>query len=214
MANSLIEQYTKISNNIDIDECLDESHLVNKWRLIDDRRNAVEGADKLAILLGIGVPIREPATGFYPAPFGAAIHDTPKGARVSAIKDSSVSSQRIKQVIESSRSILNLQNDWDEEGSSGYTVETWGRATRFIRRVALAFKNDMGKWVDAPKITPGPDGSIDVRWKAEKRSLLINFPADDTKPADFFGSDKGSDTVQGTLDLSSQNQWLLIWLMR
>jgi len=213
MANSLIEQYTKIGNNIEIDECLDESHLVNKWRLIDDRRDAVEEADKLAILLGIGAP-RESVTGFYLAPFAAFIRRTSEGVRISAIEDSSVSNPQIEQVIESSRNILNLRDDWDEEGSSGYAVETWARATRFIRRVALAFKNDMGRWVDAPKITPGPDGSIDVRWKTEKRSLLINFPADDTKPADFFGSNKGSDTIKGTLDLPSQNQWLLIWLMR
>ncbi len=125
-----------------------------------------------------------------------------------------VSSPDIERTIQSSRSILELKDDWDEEGSPGYAEETWKRATNFVRDVATSYWKETGQWIDPPKITPGPDSSIDVRWKAEKRTLLINFPAKTEEPADFFGSDKGADSIKGTLDLFSRNHWILMWLTR
>src|SRR5439155_578721 len=55
---------------------------------------------------------------------------------------------------------------------------------------------------------------IDVRWKSSTRSVLINFPADQSQPTQFFGSNSERDSIKGTLDLSSPNQWILMWLMR
>ena len=123
-------------------------------------------------------------------------------------------SYEIEKVIESSKYILDLPENWDEEGSPAYTKETWERATQFIRKTSLLFKKKSGTWVKPPKITPGPDGSIDVRWKNPVRSLLVNFPADSAAHPDFYGSDKKSDIIKGTLNLSSQNHWLLQWLNR
>jgi hypothetical protein len=123
---------------------------------------------------------------------------------------------QVEEAIESSRFILRLEENWDEEGSLGYDKDTWERATHFVRDITTQYLTNYKVQIDPPKITPGPDGSIDVRWKTQKRTLLINFPADGEKPADFFGSDRGTDTIKGTLDLSSPspNQWLLMWLMR
>lgn len=120
----------------------------------------------------------------------------------------------IEGAIEASRFILQLEDNWDEDGSPGYAEDTWQRTTQFVLSVARGYFSVSDTRIEAPKITPGPDGSIDVRWKAEKRSLLINFPASIEEPVDFFGSDKGQDTIKGTVDLSSQNLWLLMWLMR
>lgn len=120
----------------------------------------------------------------------------------------------IEATIEASRYILDIGENWDEEGSPGYAEVTWRRATQFVRDITIQFVTKHKTRIDPPKITPGPEGSIDVRWKADKRTLLVNFPANENEPADFFGSDKEQDTVKGTLDLTSQNQWLLIWLTR
>ncbi|HEX8354692.1 MAG TPA: hypothetical protein VF611_17425 [Pyrinomonadaceae bacterium] len=121
---------------------------------------------------------------------------------------------RVERTIESSRHILALSDNWDDEGSPGYGEATWERATQFVRHVATGFINEYRRHIAPPKITPGPDGGIDVRWKSERRTLLINFPSTEGEPADYFGSDKGRDTIKGTLDLSSQNLWLLMWLTR
>lgn len=128
--------------------------------------------------------------------------------------DDSIFSPQIERAIKTSEFILGLPENWDEEGSPKYLKETWNAATQFVRKTALLYKKEVGKWINAPKITPGPDGSIDVRWKNSKRSILVNFPANSITPADFYGSDKQIDVIKGTLNLSSQNHWILQWLNR
>lgn len=123
-------------------------------------------------------------------------------------------SVRIADAVESSRRILELPENWDEEGSPAYAYQTWERAAQFVVQTAIAQRKKSGVWVDPPKITPGPDGSIDVRWKVPYRSALINFPAAETEPIQFFGSDGEIESIRGTLDLSTPNQWILMWLMR
>lgn len=129
-------------------------------------------------------------------------------------EDVSGSLASIERAIEGSRSILAIEEDWDGEGSLAYDESTWRRATEFIRRITIPFITIYKKQIDPPKITAGPDGSIDVRWIGKRRTMLLNFPADDNMPPDFFGHDKGQDTLKGTLDLASQNHWLLLWLTR
>lgn len=143
-------------------------------------------------------------------PFGAIFEVAGEGAAKRRLN----LTVRVEDAIEASRYILTLGDNWDEEGSPGYAEATWQRATQFVRRAATQFINEYRRHIDPPKITPGPDGSIDVRWRGAKRTLLINFPASEGEPADFFGSDKGRDTIKGTLDLSSQSLWLLMWLTR
>ena len=122
-------------------------------------------------------------------------------------------SSHLSEAIESSRSILDLPDNWDEEGSSAYAEDTWKRATKFVEECAIGYRGVSGVWIDPPKITPGPEGSIDVRWKSSTRSMLINFPANQSQPIQFFGSNGERDSIKGTLDLSSPNQWILMWLI-
>lgn len=116
--------------------------------------------------------------------------------------------------IEASRKILQIEENWDGEGGRGYSEVTWKRAIKFVRDIATPFVVRHRKQIQPPKITAGPDGSIDVRWTSEKRTMLLNFPVDESMPPDFFGHDKGQDVIKGTLDLTSQNHWLLLWLTR
>ena len=120
----------------------------------------------------------------------------------------------LAEAIHASRSILDLQDDWDEEGSSGYREATWQRAAEFVKDVASAFQQRGGGWVDPPRILPGPEGSIDLHWKTAKRELLINIPARDEEPADYYGCGDAKDTVKGKLDTALPNEWILLWLTR
>lgn len=119
----------------------------------------------------------------------------------------------IEEAIEDSRSILDLEDDWDGEGSPAYAEDTWNRAIEFLIGNAQRLKNIWGIWIAAPSISPGPDGSIDLHWKTESRELLINIPADLNQPAGFYGDDNEKHRVKGTLEPSGRNEWLLMWLM-
>jgi hypothetical protein len=119
----------------------------------------------------------------------------------------------IMRAIEASRAILDLGGDWDSEGSVGYLESTWERATEFLKRSAFALRVHRDREVQAPRILHGPDGGIDLHWKTDSHELLINIPADPREPADFYGDSGPSNMIKGKLKTSSQNEWILMWLM-
>lgn len=116
--------------------------------------------------------------------------------------------------LESSRPMLDLQEDWDGQGSPGYREATWRRASDFLLGSALRLWQECDARTPAPTVRKGPWGSIDLHWKTPTRELLINVPADPTEPADYYGDD-GSDgqPIKGTLDLEQDGDHLLRWLV-
>ena len=120
----------------------------------------------------------------------------------------------LAEAIQSSRGILDLADDWDEEGSLAYKEATWNRAAELVEKTAVAFHSRFGVWVDPPRLLPGPEGSIDIHWKAAERELLINIPEADEEPADYYGCGSLQDAIKGKLDTSLPNEWILLWLTR
>ena len=122
--------------------------------------------------------------------------------------------EHIVNALARSRKILSLPYDWDEAGSAGYAEVTWERAKDFLLNNAkqLWLKNQIR--IDTPKILPGPDGSIDILWKTAQRELLVNIPEQQNESANYYGDDKNSQIVKGSLDTSADNRWLLMWLMQ
>ena|SRR6266404_2225583 len=119
----------------------------------------------------------------------------------------------IAQAIESSRRLLSWEKNWDGEGSPPYRNDTWERAVTFLTRHAKHLWEHYQVILDAPRIEPGPEGSIDIHWKTEHYELLIEVPADPTKRATFYGDDKGNIFIEGTLNVSSFSHGLIAWLL-
>lgn len=122
--------------------------------------------------------------------------------------------RHILEAVDQSKSILTLEDDWDGEGSSAYKAGTWRKAIDFLKRNALDLWQSEHVSLDAPRISPGPDGSIDLHWKTSRRELLINIPEEDDGTINFYGDNKAGQVIKGPLDLSKNNQWLLMWLMQ
>jgi hypothetical protein len=126
--------------------------------------------------------------------------------------------KKLGEAIQRSRVILELPDDWDEEGSPSYSESTWNRAAEFL------FHNTSRIWrshrlsLDIPKILQGPDGSIDLLWRTAKRDLLINLPANPDELGSFYGDDKEEGTknaIRGTgLNISDDNEWIFLWLLK
>ena len=70
-----------------------------------------------------------------------------------------------KILLDEAKWILELEFNWDDEKSSGYSKDVLSKAILFAA-------NHCGG--NLPKITPGPDSSIDVHWR--KEGLLANVP--------------------------------------
>ncbi len=112
--------------------------------------------------------------------------------------------------IEKSKYILNLKDNFDEEGSEGYKKETWIRAIGFIARLfEFALIKGFVK-IPQPKIYHGPSGSIDIYWENEDFNLLINIPKLNTKLASYSGENTIGEKVKGEFDDSKINYGLIL----
>lgn len=118
----------------------------------------------------------------------------------------------LNQAILASYSLLLLEDDWDGEGSVGYTLETWRRAATFLLAEATAFWELTEQNIPIPGIQPGPDGSIDLHWLLGKTELLINVPADADEAISFYGDNSRGQKVKGSINANASNQWLMMWL--
>ena len=118
----------------------------------------------------------------------------------------------ISRALQESQQILELKDDWDGEGSLGYTKAVWNRACKFVTHNATEALNRHATVIQAPKILPGPDGSIDVHWKTAARELLVNIPRLPDQPAEFYGDDYGSLQIKGRLNPENPPSALLLWL--
>jgi hypothetical protein len=118
--------------------------------------------------------------------------------------------------INKSRSLLELGDNWDGEGSVGYTEQTWIRARDFLMRNAIRLYQSQKKFFDPPEIMAGPNGSMDLHWKTDARELLINVPARSEETISYYGDDRAEDTenaIRGkNIESSPNTEWIFLWL--
>lgn len=121
----------------------------------------------------------------------------------------------VAHAIEKSRELLQLPQDWDDEGAVRISEDTWERAADFLARQALCVW-ERGRLFPVPDITPTPDGGIDLHWDKPLYELLIHLSADPKVAADFYGDDRGAGlaTIRGQLDPGRCNEGLVLWLMK
>jgi len=121
--------------------------------------------------------------------------------------------------IQQSRVLLQFEDDWDGDGSSGYSESTWNRAQNFLLKNALQLWRRHKTCFDSPTIQPGPYGSIDLHWRTRKRELLINVSSNLEEPISYYGDDKDEGTenaIRGKNldDASGDTEWIFLWLMK
>jgi hypothetical protein len=109
--------------------------------------------------------------------------------------------------------LLTLADNWDDEGSPAYSKEALARAAYFLTAHSAKGHDLCSSYPPAPRIGPGPNGSIDLHWKQEKWELLVNIPANDTQMAVFYGDDYGAAKIKGSFDPKAVNLGIVNWLM-
>jgi hypothetical protein len=122
-------------------------------------------------------------------------------------------SKELEEEIKHAKSLLNFKDDWDGEGSPTYSAGTLDRAVAFLSTHSAKGHDLCSSYPPAPKIGPGPDGSIDLHWKQKTWELLVNIPADDKQMAVFYGDDYGTAKIKGSFDPKTVNLGIINWLM-
>ena len=114
-------------------------------------------------------------------------------------------------VIEASRYILQLANDFDEDDFQGYSEDTWKEATNFLRRLVVHAASSNFFTLIMPALSGASQGSIDLFWEMEDRTLLLNFPSGASSKATFYGQKPGFE-LSGRIEKDKPVPELIIWL--
>ncbi|ESU22911.1 hypothetical protein FSS13T_25240 [Flavobacterium saliperosum S13] len=71
--------------------------------------------------------------------------------------------------------ILELKDDWDDEGAIGYTEQSWKSAADFIVNYNKWLRGIFSGSLHLPKMHHGPKGTIDVVWNEDNFRLFVNI---------------------------------------
>ncbi|MFY7667087.1 hypothetical protein [Flavobacterium sp.] len=71
--------------------------------------------------------------------------------------------------------ILDLKDNWDDEGAVGYTIESWKAAANFIISFNRWLRGIFSGSLHLPKMHHGPSGTIDVIWNEDNFRLFVNI---------------------------------------
>lgn len=92
-----------------------------------------------------------------------------------------------------SKYILELKDDWDENGSIGYTSKNWTSAIQFTIDFYSWVSNFYSGKLLIPKIYHGPDGSFDIICRENDFRIFLNI--DPLKNTGSFYSDRAKSQI-------------------
>jgi len=130
-----------------------------------------------------------------------------------AVKPSSPSDQEwraMEDEIKSANYIVEIKSGPEPEGYVPYARETLARATDFLRRLMIHAHTANVIGTGVPRIGPAEDGSIDLFWEKDDRTLLVNFPAGESI-GNYCGK-KPKSEISGRFDPSESRPELVFWL--
>lgn len=124
-----------------------------------------------------------------------------------------VSLGSLAETIEQSRSLLQLEDDWDGAGTRGYAEQTWHRVVEFLVRYATALWEQHRTVTESLEILPDTEGALAIDWRTGNGELLITVPDNPAQEASYYADNgSGRRKSKGTLDTSVLERWLVCWL--
>jgi hypothetical protein len=119
----------------------------------------------------------------------------------------------IKKSIDEAYFMLNLEEDWDDEGGMPVDKFTFVRAIKFLINYSTFLMENYRIFLTPPQLHPGPKGSVDISWRTQKYRMLINIPSDPAKQAGYYGDDKNDgDSIKGKIPVEGVKESLASWL--
>ncbi|KAA6347333.1 hypothetical protein EZS27_005192 [termite gut metagenome] len=102
-------------------------------------------------------------------------------------------------VLKKAETILELKDNWDEEGNEHISPATFSATVHFLITYAKNIFYHSGDCIDIPSIYPSSNGSIDIDWETETYGLIINI-AKDGAEASYYGDNKSSQMTEGVFN--------------
>jgi hypothetical protein len=110
--------------------------------------------------------------------------------------------------------IVDLQDDWDNEGAVAINKELYRDSIQFLIDYSLALFNIHNVVIEAPEINPCRDGTIDISWKTGNVRLLLNFRLNNGHSKALFYRDhyNNEKSNKGELALDEIDESFLVWM--
>lgn len=117
--------------------------------------------------------------------------------------------------VESSKYILDLEDDWDEAGALSCNEESYNNAIKLLIKYSKELLTQYSVIIKNPDISPCRDGSIDLEWRDDNSSLLINITTKSEIDIHYYAEDYRTNTIlKGFLNDLQINRELLFWMQK
>lgn len=111
--------------------------------------------------------------------------------------------------------ISSLEANWDEEGGIPYNQDPLDRMKSFVLNLKKELFERYNIPLTFPYILPGPEGSIDIHWKNNQFTLLINIPNIANEEITIAGYENKfhnrRNVIKRSTDYQSALRELLLW---
>jgi hypothetical protein len=163
------------------------------------------------------VPIPNARVGLSPLAIDAFVSGSMNAPHVftiaGALPNSSEPYANLYSAINESRAILE-QDDSDPDAPMRPSLATWQRATDFLAKVARFSLARLGYTMRIPLISVADEGSVDLFWKTQGGTLLMNFPSDPCEQATYYGENAAGETISGSVVGVEGGPLLATWLIQ
>ena len=119
----------------------------------------------------------------------------------------------LMQELEASKSILDLPENWDDDGALSVSPIIYETATRFLQNYASFIFKKYKAIIETPSISPVKNGSIDLEWHTPTSQLLINIR--DTQNAYFYCDNYNNvNPIKGSIPLKTVEPFFAAWMLK
>lgn len=115
--------------------------------------------------------------------------------------------------IKSSSYILDLQDDWDDNGAIPIKKIVYNTALEFLINYSNAL-DQKGFLLKTPEINPCRNGSVDLSWRTNNARMLINIQETPKGILAYYYGDinKGDEPIKGNVQTEKIASHLLVWM--
>ncbi len=117
--------------------------------------------------------------------------------------------------IEESKSILDLEYNWDELGADIIKPALFGQAIDFILMyTTYIYENHQKTVISSPEINPCANGTIDFSWRTKAARMLINIKEKNGEfRASFYGYYYNNKLpLEGLIDMKNVDKTIASWM--
>ncbi len=121
----------------------------------------------------------------------------------------------IRDAINESKSLLELKEDWDEDGAVAIDPIIYYKAVETLTEYSINVFNVYNVAIDSPYISAGRDGSINMEWNKPNATLLLTILNSPNFNLHYYGDDGNNNTViKGIINEPSINEDLSHWMRK